>query len=67
MVRWFWLRISVAIVAAIALSAGGCTSPREYIKNGFKVGPNACVPEGPTASHWIDDADVRVRSECAQI
>jgi NodT family efflux transporter outer membrane factor (OMF) lipoprotein len=55
------------IFTAIALTVGGCTSPREYIHNCFKVGPDPCVPAGPTAARWIDDADQRVRSESADL
>src|SRR5581483_4994798 len=41
----------------------GCTTVREYIRNGFKVGPNYKRPPAPVAQHWIDAEDVRVRSE----
>lgn len=63
MSRTAWFRPDVLIVAALVLSITGCTSPVDYVKNGFKVGPNACVPQGPTATRWIDDADVRVQQE----
>ncbi|MBN2578015.1 MAG: efflux transporter outer membrane subunit [Pirellulales bacterium] len=33
------------------------------MKNGFKVGPNYCPPPAPVKEHWIDEADVRVRSQ----
>ena len=49
--------------AALALVGSGCTSPRDYICNGFKVGSNCCVRQGDTAPQWIDAADVRVRPE----
>jgi NodT family efflux transporter outer membrane factor (OMF) lipoprotein len=42
----------------------GCTSLREYVHNGFKVGPNYQKPPAPVAKDWIDAADVRVRKEC---
>jgi NodT family efflux transporter outer membrane factor (OMF) lipoprotein len=45
----------------------GCTSPVDYVKNGFKVGPNPCVPQGSTATNWIDDADVRVQKESVDL
>lgn len=44
----------------------GCTGPREWVRNGFKVGPNYCPPEAPTASEWIESADTRVRSDPPQ-
>jgi NodT family efflux transporter outer membrane factor (OMF) lipoprotein len=56
-----------ALILAALLLAAGCTSPLEYIKNGFKVGPNPCVPPGPTAPHWIDQDDVRVHQDCADL
>lgn len=39
------------------------TSCKEYIENGFKVGPNYCKPAAPVAEHWIDYADARVISQ----
>jgi NodT family efflux transporter outer membrane factor (OMF) lipoprotein len=35
----------------------------EYIRNGFKVGPNYQRPPAPVAPKWIDADDVRLRSE----
>ena len=32
----------------------GCTGPGEYLRNGFKVGPNYQKPAAPVASEWID-------------
>jgi len=55
----------LALVGALALALGGCTPLREYVHNGFKVGPNYQRPAAPAADHWIDAADVRVRSETA--
>jgi len=58
-----------AVLAALAasliavVSIGGCTGPREYIHNGFKVGPNYCPPGAQVADNWIDSADKRVRTE----
>jgi NodT family efflux transporter outer membrane factor (OMF) lipoprotein len=47
----------------MAAYLSGCTSPCEYVKNGFKVGPNYCPPQAPVAEHWIDQADLRVEKE----
>ncbi|MGD0897340.1 MAG: efflux transporter outer membrane subunit [Thermoguttaceae bacterium] len=55
------------ILTVLLLGISGCTCPRDYVKNGFKVGPNPCIPQGPTAPHWIDDADVRVCQNCAPV
>jgi NodT family efflux transporter outer membrane factor (OMF) lipoprotein len=56
-----WLALAVGLFLLIALS--GCTSWCEYVRNGFKVGPNYCPPCGPVADHWIDDRDPSVSSE----
>lgn len=45
-------------VLLLALCAG-CTSWREYLHNGFKVGPNYRPPNACVAQHWIDAADIR--------
>lgn len=40
--------------------AGGCTSVREYVHNGFKVGPNYQRPAVPIADEWIDSKNARL-------
>jgi NodT family efflux transporter outer membrane factor (OMF) lipoprotein len=54
-----WLRAAGCVV----LLAAGCvaTSPREWINNGFKVGPNYCRPPAPAAERWIQAGDPRVQ------
>jgi NodT family efflux transporter outer membrane factor (OMF) lipoprotein len=47
----------------LAVPLAGCTSPLQYLRNGFKVGPNYGKPPAPVSEHWIDAADKRVRSE----
>jgi NodT family efflux transporter outer membrane factor (OMF) lipoprotein len=56
--RWL-LVLGAAASSLIAMS--GCTSFREYVRNGFKVGPNYGTPPAPVAEHWIDAADIRTR------
>jgi len=51
------------ILATMLLSAPGCMNLAEYVRNGFKVGPNYAPPPADTADHWIDEADVRVRTD----
>ena len=53
----------VILVATFAIPLAGCTSPKEYLQNGFKVGPNYRRPPAPVAADWIDAADKRVRNE----
>jgi NodT family efflux transporter outer membrane factor (OMF) lipoprotein len=57
-----WLFRATAL-AALVFSLSGCTSPGEYLRNCFKVGPNYCPPTALVAKQWIDAADVRVRSQ----
>ncbi len=54
-----WL--STCVLLAVSLS--GCTSVRNYVHNGLKVGPNYHKPSALVADHWIDATDKRVRSE----
>jgi NodT family efflux transporter outer membrane factor (OMF) lipoprotein len=51
----------VILVTAAGFTCG-CTSWREYIDNGFKVGPNYQKPPAPVARDWIDANDRRVRT-----
>jgi NodT family efflux transporter outer membrane factor (OMF) lipoprotein len=57
----FRLRLLALLLIGSALS--GCTSLPDYVRNGFKVGPNYAKPPAPVAPHWIDADDVRVRSD----
>ena len=56
-------RYLLALLATGLQLVSGCTSPREYFHNGFKVGPNYAKPAAAVAPNWIDDADQRVRNE----
>ena len=58
---------SLAAIASLALLFAGCTSLCEYVRNGFKVGPNYCTVSAPVANNWIDSADVRIRNQCDDI
>lgn len=51
-----------ALLAAATLLCCGCTSPREYIRNGFKVGPNFAKPPAPVEQKWIDTGNERLKS-----
>jgi NodT family efflux transporter outer membrane factor (OMF) lipoprotein len=59
MPRWRWSGWAILVV----LFTIGCTSPRDYFRNRFKVGPEYSPPSAPTAESWIDAADVRVRQD----
>ena len=43
-----------SIVGVFLLCSSGCTSVRDYVNNGFKVGPNYQKPPAPVADEWID-------------
>ena len=51
---------ALAVQAALALLACGCTTLDQWVSNGFKVGPNYHEPPAPVAAQWIDAADPRV-------
>jgi NodT family efflux transporter outer membrane factor (OMF) lipoprotein len=55
------------LTAALLIVPVGCTGPLEYIRNGFKVGPNYQKPPAPVAKQWIDADDKRMRSETADL
>ena len=55
-----WLASLLALMVALQ---PGCTSLREYVGNGFKVGPNYLRPPAPVAGAWIDMDDPRVKSD----
>src|SRR5436190_20064066 len=50
------------VLFGLALLVCGCTSPREYVRNGFKVGPNYAKPAAPVEQNWIDAGDKRLDS-----
>ena len=61
-------RLLMPIALAIFLTfLTGCTSWRDYIRNGFKVGPNYCPPVAPIANQWIDAADPNVSNGPANV
>lgn len=57
-----WWRAWLALVLMLPYLTG-CTSISEYVRNGFKVGPNYGRPPAPVAEDWIDAADKRIREE----
>jgi len=42
------------LLAVVVVSISGCTSFGDYVRNGFKVGPNYQKPPAPVADDWID-------------
>lgn len=54
--------VGLAIVG-LGGSTGCMTSFKEYVHNGFKVGPNYCKPAVPVSDEWIEARDTRLSSE----
>lgn len=50
----------LAALAVLAALLSGCTSLKQWVHNGFRVGPNFHEPPVRAASRWIDAADPRV-------
>ena len=62
--RWMTL---AGLVGAVLLSSGCITTgPLEYIRNGFKVGPNYARPPAPVAEEWIEGKDPSVQNRHLQ-
>jgi NodT family efflux transporter outer membrane factor (OMF) lipoprotein len=48
-----------AVGCVLLLLATGCTTFREWVHNGFKVGPNYKPPPAESSAQWIDAAEGR--------
>ena len=61
------LRGVVLLVCLVANSGcAGYFDFGDWVRNGFKVGPEYCKPAAPVAEDWIDSGDARVSSGPAQ-
>lgn len=56
-------RLCCAALLVTVWLCAGCTSPREYVQNGFKVGPNYRRPPAPVAEQWIDTSNPHVKND----
>jgi NodT family efflux transporter outer membrane factor (OMF) lipoprotein len=52
----------VMFVLVLTLLGGCSTPPKEFVRNGFKVGPDYQRPPAPLANEWIDSASPGVNS-----
>jgi NodT family efflux transporter outer membrane factor (OMF) lipoprotein len=61
-------RVTLAgLLGAVFLNSGCITTgPRDWVRNGFKVGPNYCRPPAPVASEWIQAKDANVQDRHLQ-
>ena len=55
-------RVRAGLVACVLMLAGCTTSPREWINNGFKVGPQYSRPAALISDRWIEADDPNVKS-----
>ncbi len=61
--RLFTRRTIRRVACGASLFVCGCTPLKEYVHNGFKVGPNYQRPPAAVAPDWIDATDVRVSKD----
>jgi NodT family efflux transporter outer membrane factor (OMF) lipoprotein len=56
-------RLALAGLVSAALLSSGCVADnlRQWVHNGFKVGPNYSRPPAPVAAEWIQARDPRVQ------
>ncbi len=59
--RACWL---AATLISLLIASSGCTSVREYVSNGFRVGHDYQEPPAAVAPKWIDADDKRVQTGC---
>ena len=59
-------RVALLAVTTVSLLAPstGCTSVQDYVRNGFKVGPEYHEPPAAVACKWIDEGDKRLKPGC---
>lgn len=54
-------RVAAHVLFWVALLTSGCqTSLKEWVHNGFKLGPNYAPAAAPVADDWLDSDDTRV-------
>jgi NodT family efflux transporter outer membrane factor (OMF) lipoprotein len=58
--------LKAGTLLVFVLTTSGCASLSNWIRNGFKVGPNHTPPAAPVAEAWIDQADSRVKNASVQ-
>jgi NodT family efflux transporter outer membrane factor (OMF) lipoprotein len=60
--------LALALLWGAILGNCGCvlTSPKQWVHNGFKVGPNYCRPPAPVAGEWIEGNDPAVHNRHLQ-
>ena len=54
--------LAIALSLAVLFTAAGCTGVSDYVRNGFRVGPEYRRPAALIADDWIDSADARLEA-----
>ncbi|MBV9122513.1 MAG: TolC family protein, partial [Planctomycetes bacterium] len=54
---------SLAVLAVACLITGCLTPPADWVRNGFKVGPNYCRPPATVAPEWIDAKNPNLQTQ----
>ena len=52
--------LALALWLAALLTVAGCTGMSDYVRNGFRVGPEYRKPAALIADDWIDSSDARL-------
>src|SRR5262245_47652447 len=52
--RLHWVALTGPAVAVLLTSGCITTGAGDWVRNGFKVGPNYCRPPAPVAEEWIE-------------
>ncbi|HTI51230.1 MAG TPA: efflux transporter outer membrane subunit [Planctomycetaceae bacterium] len=58
-----WLMLPMVAVAPLLSSGCATTTPGEWWRNGFKVGPEHTQPPAPLADEWIEANDPRTQGQ----
>jgi NodT family efflux transporter outer membrane factor (OMF) lipoprotein len=66
--RMFPRRRALAFLVCAMLLSSGCisTGPLDWVRNGFKVGPNYEQPPAPVAQEWIEAKNASVQNRHLQ-
>jgi NodT family efflux transporter outer membrane factor (OMF) lipoprotein len=52
------------LIGAAVMCMPGCTTPlSQWVRNGFKVGPNHVRPKAAVSPAWVEEADSRVKND----
>src|SRR5579864_1128243 len=61
-----WLALACLVIAALLPAGCITTGPRQWVRNGLKVGPEYSRPPAPVATEWIQASDPNVQNRHVQ-